>query len=543
MMKKVNDITNTTGQDPILGLMIIKDGITIFSEFFSPIIRTDIDLTSALLSAIESFASEASGTQLEILKFKDFNIYIQKQHDVGFILFSDPTTKENILKTTGKNIIDAFFSHFTVDDLHKHAYRPKYFERFSTILKEQLAISTRHVTRPLTFLLEYQYKDDQFKFIDLFHAKEELDPLWEVILEVMRTFISHGGYLTWKRRCLFPHIFSVPRANAVVYFQGAISEAGIAAKRGDVLILGLVLPLNYFEALYFYYPIMGKQGHEILGELFAAYRAFFSNDDLHVLSRAKKLKMKLDPIIHEWSNLMTKITENTQILSWFREHQHSNNKQRHESKNNEMHALVTKDLSLFKAMVISALTLHHTVVVGREEEVKAYLLDFHELTGIPSIIPWSQTSKERVTILGQPHENEIYHLDSGTMIINLTTSEIKTTPKTLPPTEHWHIHAISELIDGLEFKPELARRKWQEFIKDWMNTIIHYLDVTALENDGTLAQELARQRENEQTLLLNVIQKLNPLISWSLQRHLNPKTKEKHYFNSLRNLSKNYFSK
>ncbi len=195
MMIVSNNDNEITTHD-VLGVIIIKNGISIFSEFFSPTIRTDIDLTGALLSAIESFASEAGGSQLEALKFKDFKIHMQKRNGLGFILFSRPETEEAHLQTLGRTITEKFFESFTRDDILKHAYTPRHFEQFSETLRELLRISPRHVTRPISFFLYYNPKNNQFKFIDLFQPKDQLEPFWEHLMKVLRTFINRGGYLT-----------------------------------------------------------------------------------------------------------------------------------------------------------------------------------------------------------------------------------------------------------------------------------------------------------------------------------------------------------
>ncbi len=58
----------------------------------------------------------------------------------------------------------------------------------------------------------------------------------------------------------------MPHLNAIVYIQGMIPDAGAASKSGDVLILGLIMPVTFFEALYFYLPPMSTQVFHVLKE-------------------------------------------------------------------------------------------------------------------------------------------------------------------------------------------------------------------------------------------------------------------------------------
>ena len=75
-----------------------------------------------------------------------------------------------------------------------------------------------------------------------------------------------------------------------------------------------------------------------------------------------------------------------------------------------------------------------------------------------------------------------------------------------------------------------------------MNLFLLHLDAHALNENDITTGEHKTMSEGEKVLFLEALQVINPLISWNLQKHLNPKLKEKQYFKTLKDRSTEYYA-
>ena len=536
----------------ISGVLVLNSGVRCVSRFYENINLGDLDLTTALLSAIVQFSKELKEGEIHQVELGKHHFYITSENVINFVLIVSQSSSE----TTAHNeyywkkleeIKKIFFVTFTKEEIRKKTGELEHFTQFIPILDQILEEKREKIHDSFFSAVSKESEDLKILYVLDNDVKSVTT---NTLLSAFYTFIESEGvnllYGAWP----YPFVFSTNSEPAFLFVQNYY--LGRLTKNTQYIepsiVLGFKFHVNQLRDVYYlayYFQVLAET---ILSKYRILYRPIFYNKPITGLFTTM---LKQNPYhitqLNEWFNFQNLIAESSLYMSSQLEDFKRTSESTIICAPLEIHLdkILLNIKDMLPQVIYSLLTQRRLIVLGEKNDVVLLLRFIHHIFRVPIFNLWSNDPNPLSLINGHPVTTNLEKYPKEALtIIDLTNHKVK----------YGFSNSYCEQFSYgiMEFK-YYGLEKLREYVDDKLNRLFNsvskIINCYDINSSNILWKDILTQiftsfSSEDQEMILHILEKISPYLALKVSYfyHNKKHTTLKNYLMNINELYPKQFS-